>query len=1180
MLNSVQAGAGLEQAMKRLRLMYARPEHPYYIMAPGYRETSSGVASLHYLCHLLNLNGREAYICGGKVVNPELKTPLLDDETRQRHRLAGRVPIAVYPEVTTGNPYNCSVVARFLLNFEGFITGRGMEAAPSDLLFYSGKLIAEDHGHPDGDLLCLPTIDVDLFCTGQPSAQREGRYLYQNRYPLDAIDYSILPADIRLLSMANALTLPELAQLLQQAEVMYTHEWSMTCVIAVLCGCPVIFIPGHGIDQAFLDASFVGSSGFAMLDREDALAHAQAGLEGALQRYVERTAPFWSQLDVFIAKTQASACREVVGNRLGVRDWLRQRYPQPQQMRVIEDRLADATAARFTVLVVDHGDPAALAITLDSLARGLCPGVKVCVLGRDNPGLSTVQWLQCNPAQAVLAIEACLRGCESDWFMLVDAGSEFTASGLLLTALELTRLPVDCLAVYADEALCQAQGVVDTALRPDFNLDMLLAFPGYLSRHWLYRCDAWRQLGGFSEAGGRAFELDFQLRLISERGLGCIGHVGEPLLIGNALQLQACADECAVIEAHLQGRGYSAARALPLAAAPGRYRIDYGHQPQASVSIVIFLEGQLLHFQRCLESLLAQTTHGDYEVLLVEPGGDDPLLLDWLAMVGQMGGGRFNILRFEPGHTRAAMCNAAAHEAQGEYLLWLDAGSAVLDGDWLQVLLNHAQRPEVGAVGCKLVSRDSTVRQAALVLGLGGGVGRAFEGRSTQDAGYMGRLGLEQDCSAVGGECLMVRRSLFIESGGFEIDPLFSRWVAVDLCLKLLQAGYLNVWTPHARLLLEATQDAPAGTDQEDALYARWLPQLARDPAYNVNFSLRAGEEFAVQGGDMSWRPLRGLVPTVLACADGQSGAVSSRLLGPMAALRGAGSIDGAVIAGTLSPVEIERFNPSSIVLQRPLEDSGLLTMRRLRAFSQAFKVYDLDRYVLDIDDGQLRSAEDLEQRIRFGVMQADRVLVATAALAELVRAQLDDVQVLENVLHPSWGRLQGARRMGEKPRVGWLGCQDAYLLAEVVPMLAGEVEWVVLGDCPDALRPYLKEHHPAVDLDYLGVDLAALNLDIALVPMAETLINRCSGDIRVLQHAACGQSVICSRVAGFAGGDALPLSRVSNDAADWVRAIRLHLEDLGASAALGDAQQALVRSEWLLQGQRLEDWRLAWLAN
>ena len=85
MPNSARVDAhSLDQALTRLRLMYAKPEHPYYILAPDYRETSSGVASLHYLCHVLNLNGREAYICGGQVVNPDLKTPLLDPLTQKR----------------------------------------------------------------------------------------------------------------------------------------------------------------------------------------------------------------------------------------------------------------------------------------------------------------------------------------------------------------------------------------------------------------------------------------------------------------------------------------------------------------------------------------------------------------------------------------------------------------------------------------------------------------------------------------------------------------------------------------------------------------------------------------------------------------------------------------------------------------------------------------------------------------------------------------------------------------------------------------------------------------------------------------------------------------------------------------------------------------------------------------
>lgn len=1176
---SAQAGIGREQAMKRLRMMYARPEHPYYIMAPDYRETSSGIASLHYLCHLLNLNGREAYICGGQVVNPELKTPLLDDDATERHRLAGKVPIAVYPEVAVGNPYNCAVVARFLLNFEGFITGHGMDAAPSDLLFYSGQLIADDHGHPQGDLLCLPTIDIDLFCAAQPSSEREGCYLYQNRHPLEAIDYSILPADIRLLSMANALTLSELAHLLQRAQVLYTHEWSMTCVIAVLCGCPVIFIPGHGIDQAFLDASFVGSAGFAMLDRKDALAHAQAGLDGALQRYVERTAAFWAQLDVFIAKTQAAARREVEGNRLGVRDWLRQRYPQPRQLQVLNEHLRVGGATHFTVLVIDRGNATALESTLDSLERALYPNVQVCVLGQVEPELASVHWHGCDPARPLAAIDAYLGAC-SGWFMLVEAGTEFTSSGLLRLASELVRAPASCLAVYADEAFCQANAVVDTALRPDFNLDMLLAFPGFLSRHWLYRCEAWRECGGFTTTSGRAFELDYQLRLVAERGLGCIGHVSEPLLISNVSPFEVCADECAAIEAHLQGRGYTQARVLPLPAAPGRYRIDYAHEQEASVSVVIFLEGEVLNFQRCLESIVKYTAGVDLEVLLIEPSGDDPVLQDWLSMVEQMGGGRFRVLRFEPGHSRAAYCNAAAQEARGDYLLWLDARCIVLESGWLQALLNHAQRPEVGVVGCKLLNKGGAVHQAMMILGLGGGVGRTFEGRPLQDPGYMGRLGIDQNCSAVGGECLMMRRSLFIEQGGFEVDPLLARWSAADVCLKVHQSGYLNVWTPHARLLLDALEGESASAEEEDALYARWLPQLARDPAYNVGFSLSAGEAFAVQGNDMSWRPLQGVVPALLACVTDPSGDRNARLLGPVEALCKAGRLDGTVVAGMLTPVEVERYEPTSIVLQRPMDDPGLLAMRRLRAFSQAFKVYDLDSYPLLAEGAQPHSADELVQRMRLGVMQVDRVLVASAALAELVQAEHHDVRLLENVLPSAWGRLRGARRTGEKPRIGWLGNPDVHLLLDVVPQLAREVDWVVLGDCPAVLQPYLKAQHPAVDPQHLGAILAALNLDIALVPMAETLVNACSGDIRLLQHAACGQSVICSRVAGFAGGDTLPLTRVSNETEDWVRAIRLHLEDLDASAALGDAQQSIVRTGWLLEGQCLEDWWRAWLAD
>ncbi|SFX09002.1 Glycosyltransferase, GT2 family [Pseudomonas sp. NFACC49-2] len=1180
MSNLAQQDAySLEQALARLRLMYAKPEHPYYFLAPAYRESSSGVVSLHYLCHMLNLSGREAYICGTEVVNPDLKTPLINSTIKQRHAAAGKVPIAVYPEVFPGNPLNCSVVARFLLNFEGFLTGNGMDAAPTDLFFYYAARLAEHRGDPDGDLLCLPAIDVEMFSTVGTATERKGSYLYQNRHPLGLIDYSQLPADIRLLSMANPLPLPELAKLLRGAEVMYSYEWSMTCVMAVLCGCPVIFIPGHGVDQPLLDTSFFGSVGFAMLDQPDPLGHARASLGDALQRYVERTASFWQQLDVFIAKTQATAAREAVGNRLGALDWLRKRYPTAQQLLLINERLSVPAAPAFTVVVRDDGNQLALAHTLDSLDRQLYQRIHVCVIGSADPGRANVQWLACDPKQPAAAINGLLQGVQSDWFMLVDPGEEFIAAGLLVMAQNLLQAPDSCLAVYADEAL-RTGGVVDLSLRPDLNLDLLLAFPAGLSRHWMFRRDALVRLNGFDDTCGDAFELAYQLRLISECGMASIGHVSEPLLIANELRHWQCADECAVIDAHLQARGYGRARAIELATTAGRYRIDYGHEQQASVSILIYLEGQLTNFQRCLESLLLHTDAVDFEVLLIEPGNDDPALLEWLGLVERMGEGRFQVLRFMPGQSRAGMCNAAAQDARGEYLLWLDAQSAVLEPGWLQSLLNHAQRPEVGAVGGKLEDSQGRIRQADLVLGLGAMVGRAFEGLPSEAEGYMGRLGLERNCSALGAECLMLRRALFIEAGGFDSDPLLAPWTSVDLCLKLLQAGYLNVWTPYARLLMDSVAGIRASSQQEDALLARWLPQLARDPAYNANFSLRVGEGFVRENTDLCWFALQGSVPRVLVCVTEQQAGAYSRLVQPFSTLLEAGQIEGVAVSSLLSSVEIERLAPTTVVLQRPLDDAGLLALSRLRAFSKAFTVYDLDGYLPQMALKGDYAAEELLERLRYGMMQADRVLVPTPALAELLQGHHDDIRVLETLLPAAWGRVQSKRRTGPRPRLGWLGCKDAQLLADVLPAFAGEVDWVVLGDCPASLQPFLKELHPSVAQQQLAGAMAALNLDLALVPMAENLGNACSGDLRVLQHAACGHPVICSRVPGFIGGEVLPLSRVNNEAQEWIRTIRMHLEDREASATLGDTLQSTVRAQWLLQGERLDAWRRAWLAD
>jgi hypothetical protein len=303
-------------------------------------------------------------------------------------------------------------------------------------------------------------------------------------------------------------------------------------------------------------------------------------------------------------------------------------------------------------------------------------------------------------------------------------------------------------------------------------------------------------------------------------------------------------------------------------------------------------------------------------VLLVEPGNDDPVLLQWLDMLSQVEPGRVQVLRFMPGQPREAMRNAAAQEAQGEFLLWLDATAMVSDGDWLPALLNHAQRPEVGAVGCMLASADGVIQQAGLVLGLGGSVGPAFAGHVLGDEGALSALVTERNGVAVGDRCLMVRRETFLQSGGFSVDPLLAPWAEADLCLRLQQAGYLNVWTPRARLLLEAAPAAAISAEQEDALYARWLPQLVSDPSYNANQSLLAGHSHARQDNGLCWRPLQGIAPTVLAFAADQQAAGQARVIQPLMAMRNAGLIDGSVTMGVLTLVSDPGGYPALCALE------------------------------------------------------------------------------------------------------------------------------------------------------------------------------------------------------------------------------------------------------------------------
>ncbi|MDP9941622.1 glycosyltransferase [Ectopseudomonas alcaliphila] len=894
-----------------------------------------------------------------------------------------------------------------------------------------------------------------------------------------------------------------------------------------------------------------------------------------------------------------------VAAEVSLEDWLQERLPTAVQGRLINEHLARHEGGpRFGIVLLDiEGDTSGVMQTVKSLGldRGLYASLKIVVLSvaqvpRTSPE-AKLHFISVKSNDYVDALNEVVRAGDFDWVMLVRAGEEFTPSGLMMTALELLDAQ-DCRAVYGDELQRNPEGGLGALFRPGFNLDMLLSFPTAMARHWLLRREVVLDVGGFDPVFSEALEFDLLLRVIEQGGMAGLGHVDEPILITAASVLAENSHERGALLAHLARRGYSGARLLPCP--PGLHRIDYGHQQRPMVSIIIPTKDQLPVLQRCVESLLEKTAYTNYELLIVDNNSETVEAQAWFAGVEALADDKVKVLRYPHPFNYSAINNVAAREARGEYLVLLNNDTAIISENWLDELVNHALRPEVGIVGAKLLYPNGKIQHAGVVLGLRGPAEHPFIGEAMDSPGYMQRLQVDQNYSAVTAACLMIRASIYEQVGGLDEEHFKVSYNDVDLCLKVREAGYLIVWTPHAVVMHEGSvsqvridpQAAEAKrkrfAGEQDSMYEKWLPLLANDPAYNRNLSLNSkGFELEPDIGltwrPLSWRPL----PVVLAHPADPWGCGNYRIMQPFSALRQEGHIDGMLSEGLLQVVDLERYDPDVIVLQRQIGDARLEAMRRIKQFSRAFKVYELDDYLPNLPIKSVHREhmpKDVLKSLRRGVSFVDRFVVSTAPLAEAFAGLHPDIRVIENRLPVDWWKgLKSLRRRGRKPRVGWAGgvshTGDLEVIADVVRELAVDVEWVFFGMCPEKIRPYVHEIHAGVHIDSYPQALARLDLDLALAPVEQNLFNECKSNLRLLEYGACGFPVICSDVRCYQG-DGLPVTRVKNRFRDWVDAIRMHISDLDAAAQAGDRLRDAVYRDWMLEGENLERWHRAWMPD
>ncbi|RUL76138.1 glycosyltransferase family 92 protein [Dyella choica] len=850
-------------------------------------------------------------------------------------------------------------------------------------------------------------------------------------------------------------------------------------------------------------------------------------------------------------------------------------------------RIEKHGAPRMQVIVIDHGnDVEAVQATQASLEAQHYPHYQLSVISGDDP-------MQRLPGEITAG--------DADWIQLLHAGDLLHPAALLLLAERAVADPY-LRAVYFDEDAHSRGTFEHPIFKPDFNLDLLRSYP-YAGRALAFQRRCCIELGNLQARYGDMAPYDLLFRLIETDGLQSIGHIAEvmhraALPYGQWLASETVkAHSAEIVSQHLTR--IRVPHRMEAGALPGFNRVVYQHAQQPLVSIIVPTKDQLPLLNGLIDSLLSRTSYLNYELLIVDNNTSEPAACAYLDGIERLNSAQLRVLRYPHPFNYSAINNFAAAQARGEYLILLNNDTAVLHAEWIDALLNHAQRPEVGIVGAKLHFPDGRIQHGGVVLGLRGPADHPFIGLAMEADGYMHRLRVDQNYTAVTAACLMIRKSVYDEVGGLDELDFKVSYNDVDLCLKVQQAGYLTVWTPYARLMhvgsvsqtkvdttaQEAKQKRFEG--EQGAMYRKWLKLLARDPAYSTNLSVD-GSGFELDPmRSKAWQPFASpLRPRLFCVAADEHGCGHYRIRQPFASMQREGMIEGLIAGVHLTPVAMERFQPTSLVMQRQIHEHQIKLLESYRDYSKAFKVFELDDLIQQIP---VKSAfhgimpKDVVKSLRRALSAMDRFVVSTPSLAEEFKGFHSDIRVVLNHLPVDWwGGLQAQRRVGRKPRVGWGGGSshrgDLELIADVVRDLAGEVEWVFFGMCPDKLRPYVHEFHTGVPIEEYPRKLASLNLDLALAPLEENAFNECKSNLRLLEYGACGFPVICTDIVPYQGD--LPVTRVKNRYKDWVNAIRMHLDDLDATARTGDALHEAVRKDWMLEGEKLVAWRDAWLPN
>lgn len=514
------------------------------------------------------------------------------------------------------------------------------------------------------------------------------------------------------------------------------------------------------------------------------------------------------------------AARAAARASMSYDEWLRDTTPSRAELALSEQEIARWTYQPTISLITPIYNPPihALRDAIESVSAQIYPHWELCLAdGGSQPAVAALiaEYARRDPRIRTRRLErnlgiagntnAAAELATGEFLLLFDHDDTIEPDTLFEVARALQADPtLDIL--YCDEDKLTADGArrEEPFFKPDWSPELLL------SVNYLTHCALRRSL--FQEAGGCDPQFDgaqdWDLLLKATEHSQRIHHIARPLYHWRKSPTSAAGDVAAkpyvferqrrAVVNHLERGGVAGAQAD--FTEDGRLRVTWPVQRER-VSIIIPTKDKRALLEQCLASLMTLTRYDDYEIILVDTGSIEPetqAYYDALRRRPKLHG-HLTIVDYSGSFNYSRANNLGAAAASGSLLLFLNNDTEVIAPDWLEELARWAQRPEVGVVGAQLFFPSGQIQHAGVVMGMGGHAGHVFAGLEAHTPTIFGSSDWYRDYLAVTGACLMTRRAVFEQIGGFD-EGYQLAFSDVAYCLRAHAEGFKTVYTPFASL--------------------------------------------------------------------------------------------------------------------------------------------------------------------------------------------------------------------------------------------------------------------------------------------------------------------------------------------------------------------------------------------